>query len=189
VVVAGERVSARAAVEVRRRTAILRECGFEIVPKVLEVDPKRDRKGLLAKLREIEGDPSGTSESKTRKEQDAFRSYLLGKSKAEKCALCEQLFPPSMLIVAHIKKRAECTPSERKDPDVVMLACRFGCDDLFEQGYISVGSDGVIQCDHSMPATPAMAGLLNRLEGSRPSVRSDANKHYFDARTRSHRAA
>ena len=36
-----------------------------------------------------------------------------------------------------IKKRALCSLEERKDPNIVMPMCIYGCDALFEQGYIN----------------------------------------------------
>ena len=50
----------------------------------------------------------------------------------------------SCLVAAHIKKRAACSLEEKKDyKSIVMPMCSFGCDYLYERGYIAV-SDGKI---------------------------------------------
>ena len=47
------------------------------------------------------------------------------------------------LVAAHIKKRSVCTDAEKRDLKyVAMSACKFGCDELFERGYIAVADDG-----------------------------------------------
>jgi predicted restriction endonuclease len=62
-----------------------------------------------------------------------------------KCDLCGREFPVELLIAAHIKQRAQCSNLERQDEaNVVMSACRLGCDELFERGYISVNDDGAV---------------------------------------------
>ena len=46
---------------------------------------------------------------------------------------------------AHIKKRAACADQEARNLDhIAMLACLFGCDALFEAGYIAVNAAGSI---------------------------------------------
>jgi hypothetical protein len=46
---------------------------------------------------------------------------------------------------AHIKRRSLCTEDERRDfGNVAMLACKFGCDALFEDGYLAVHQDGTV---------------------------------------------
>ena len=65
-------------------------------------------------------------------------ALLLGRTEAE-CALCGEKYPARFLWASHIKKRAAATDQEARDiPRVAMLACVFGCDALFEDGYVSV---------------------------------------------------
>jgi hypothetical protein len=46
------------------------------------------------------------------------------------------VFPVDLLVAAHIKRRSLCSETERRDlHNVAMLACKFGCDALFEEGY------------------------------------------------------
>ena len=43
-----------------------------------------------------------------------------------------------MVWCSHIKKRRHCTNEEQVNRNVVMPMCKFGCDELFERGYIYV---------------------------------------------------
>lgn len=62
------------------------------------------------------------------------------------CSLCGRALPKEMLVAAHIKPRWACSENERMDTrHVSMLACLFGCDALFEYGYVVVDEDGVIE--------------------------------------------
>jgi len=83
--------------------------------------------------------------AKARNEQGILRAFLFGKKSTGACDLSGRDFPVSFLIAAHIKRRESCTDAERKCLDVVMRACRFGCDELFERGYICVDARGEIQ--------------------------------------------
>jgi len=58
------------------------------------------------------------------------------------CDLCGEVFPCAFLVGAHIKKRAACSHAEKIDiPNVVMAACVFGCDALFEKSYVTVADN------------------------------------------------
>jgi hypothetical protein len=73
------------------------------------------------------------------------------------CDLCGREFMKEFLIAAHVKPRAACTLGERCDwRHVVMLACRFGCDELYERGFVTVDDQGAIEL------TEALAGAAER---------------------------
>ena len=77
------------------------------------------------------------------------------------------MFPISLLVAAHIKQRAQCSDSEKADyRRNVMPMCMFGCDDLFERGYISV-VDGAVVVSPSKAAqtTEPVKVYLNVLKG------------------------
>ena len=49
---------------------------------------------------------------------------------------------------------------------VVMSACRFGCDELYERGYIAVGDDGQLILSHVIEASEhARAYAVQHLKG------------------------
>jgi hypothetical protein len=86
-----------------------------------------------------ETDLDRDSTAKSRKEQSFLRAYLLSNLSTGSCVICKHHFPFDMLVAAHLKKRAECTTEEKKDfGNVAALMCKTGCDDLYENGYISV---------------------------------------------------
>ena len=74
-----------------------------------------------------------------RKEQAMGRKRLLKGKTSGICQLCGREMKSEFLIAAHIKRRSECEDHEKRDLDgVMMLACKFGCDFLFEVGFIGV---------------------------------------------------
>lgn len=81
-----------------------------------------------------------------RVEQSALREHLLQGRKSGDCLLCGRTFHAHFLVAAHIKKRSECTDSQKRDlRNIGMLNCKFGCDELYERGYISVDALGKIE--------------------------------------------
>lgn len=82
---------------------------------------------------------------KRRAEQPGLRKELLDGRNSANCTLCNIERPKSMLVAGHIKKRSECTNEEINDSNVATLICLFGCDVLFEEGFISVNDTGRIE--------------------------------------------
>jgi len=83
---------------------------------------------------------------KVRKGQAQLRNLLAGNRELATCALCGEEYPMGFLVAAHVKKRSICSDDERRDlRHVAMLACTFGCDALYEAGWITVGQDGNVQ--------------------------------------------
>jgi hypothetical protein len=114
-----------------------------------------------------------------RVEQNFLRQYLFGDKKIAKCGICNDDFPVSFLVAAHIKKRSLCTLEEKKDyKSVVMPMCAFGCDDLFEKGYVSV-KDGRIIRLNTIHLTPAIEEYLENLVGKKCYQWNDENEKYF----------
>ena len=61
-------------------------------------------------------------------EQSFWRREFLKDRQNGQCSLCGRLFPVDFLVMAHIKRRAECSHEERLDPYNVIPMCLFGCD-------------------------------------------------------------
>jgi hypothetical protein len=119
--------------------------------------------------------------SSSRAEQPILRKYLFGNKKISNCDLCGKELPVSILVAAHIKKRASCTDSERKDLNIVMSACKLGCDELFEKGYISVSDDGNIQETINLKdSTLPLRNYVSDLSGKKCRIFNLNNKKYFD---------
>lgn len=86
------------------------------------------------------GELDAVAQVRVRTEQNKLRRLLARGRDSAACALCGEEYPLEFLIAAHIKKRAACSGDERP-----MLACSFGCDKLYEEGWITVAADGTIR--------------------------------------------
>ena len=120
------------------------------------------------------------TETQARLEQSSLRKILLkGASKAD-CSICGNQFPEQFLVAAHIKKRANCTDEEKRDlHNIACLMCKFGCDDLYERGAISV-VQGTVVVLKSFEVFPEMNAYLEKLKGRTCSVWNELNKNYFE---------
>ena len=159
---------------------LLESNGFKIVRKTDNAEPPMTREQATDRLANIVGDSSGKAEVNTRKEQKILQDYLIQSRTEAICHLCGKEFPVTFLVAAHIKKRAGCTNAERKILDVAMLACKFGCDELYEKKYIFVDEQGVIRRNQSKSITKAMEPTIVRLDGKKCDIWSSANKAFFD---------
>lgn len=113
-----------------------------------------------------------------RKEQAMGRKRLLKGKPSGVCQLCNREMKSEFLIAAHIKRRSECNDSEKRDLDgVMMLACKFGCDYLFEVGLISV-DNGILVASKALNDNVANSYLINFV-GTQINVR-DKQRQYFD---------
>lgn len=99
------------------------------------------------------GDLDRVANVAQRVEQSYLRRLLFTALDAA-CDLCGRAFNTEFLVAAHIKKRAACSEAERRDvPSVVMSACRFGCDELYERGYVSVDPEGTVILSSAVQAS------------------------------------
>lgn len=103
------------------------------------------------------------------------------------CSLCAKTFPREFLWVGHIKKRSLCSDEERRDArNVAMPCCVFGCDKLFEDGYISVASDGAIVVSDAAKRYPTLRAYVEEcFAGANCLAHRDETEPYF-AYHRSH---
>ncbi|MGW0892813.1 hypothetical protein [Saccharopolyspora sp. NPDC002578] len=127
------------------------------------------------------GDVDATSLVKVRREQARLREVLVGDRDEAHCALCGHAYPLSFLVAAHVKKRALCTDEERRDLlHVAMLACSFGCDALYETGWITVDDRGRVLAapTESLPAG-RFRDLVHHLSGRRCAAHNERSEVYF----------
>ncbi|MCK2020512.1 helix-turn-helix domain-containing protein [Peribacillus frigoritolerans] len=118
-----------------------------------------------------------------RVEQGYLRKLLFGKKLYAKCACCANYFPTSHLFAAHLKKRSLCNVEEKLDSQIVMPMCKFGCDTLYEDGYISVDSTGhFVGLDKLMgkKVTPRVEDILAELDGRKCSYWNENTVKYFE---------
>jgi hypothetical protein len=107
-------------------------------------------------------------EELVRVEQGFVRNKLFGVDREAECGICGVRYPIGLLRAAHIKRRAACSAEEKRDfRNNVVPMCTFGCDELFERGYIVVrhGHIEVIP----RPRTPAVDDYLTKIR-NRPCL-------------------
>ena len=128
----------------------------------------------LAKMKETER----KVQSYARKEQ-AFLRRNLFKTSTHNCAICGKEYPIDVLSAAHIKRRSACSKFEKLDANnIVMGACRIGCDELYESGYISVGEAGKI-ITTQQKTTPPLKEFLESIKNRACAAFKDSNAGYF----------
>lgn len=134
----------------------------------------------LERLRALyEEETDESCESTRRKEHGILHAWLFKGKFTEYCAICGDEFHVSALITAHKKKRAICTTAERLDPYIVMPACVFGCDFMYERGYIYIET-GKVRLNTAKASKTAEYQRALKLEGkSVPQVWLEGKPEYF----------
>jgi hypothetical protein len=121
-----------------------------------------------------------------RTEQSFLRNQQL-QLRGSSCSLCGQSFPEELLVAAHIKPRSACSEQERQDTrNVSMLACLFGCDALFEHGYLVVGDEGTIEAGR--PGQGPVGDRVRELVGRKCLAYDERSRGYFGWRRQTHNA-
>lgn len=115
----------------------------------------------------------------TRNEQAFLRKGLFENKTFSKCGICNKTYPISMLHAAHIKKRAQCDFNERTDPRIVFPLCVFGCDALFEAGFISI-KNGMVTALKKNTRSKAIKDYLNSINGLECHFFDRDTKKYFE---------
>jgi hypothetical protein len=114
-----------------------------------------------------------------RREQGLIRGALgLKPSGSQQCGICGKVLPSGLLVAGHIKKRSDCSPSERVDvANIAMAVCLFGCDVLFEKRYLTV-VDGIIHV--KLTGEDAADEYLQSLEGKKAPGWTEVRRKYFE---------
>lgn len=114
----------------------------------------------------------------TRREQALLRQYLIAENLMNGCAICGAEFPQSLLVTAHMKPRAECSESEKRDVNNVIPMCSLGCDALFELGLLFV-EPGKVRVRRRYQTYKKLNGFLSQLEGRPTTAWSAGRIGYF----------
>ncbi|MBY0217883.1 helix-turn-helix transcriptional regulator [Paenibacillus illinoisensis] len=158
---------------------LLNKLGLETESQLKEVKEEDYRKAITL---DIDKNLDTFAKRIARVEQGYLRRLLFGKRLFAKCAACGFDFGASQLVAAHLKKRSLCTVEEKLDSQIVMPMCKFGCDTLYEDGYISVDSNGrFIRLDKLMgkKVTPRVEEILKELEGRECSYSNENTAKYY----------
>jgi hypothetical protein len=84
------------------------------------------------------------------------------------CCICGRRFSVDFLVATHIKKRAACTDSKRRDFEhVAAPMCKGGCDALFESGYIIVDESATIRVGRRELSSAGVTDLMQQVVGKR----------------------
>jgi len=128
----------------------------------------------------FDGELERTAQRAQRGEQTALKRRLLQGSTGQ-CALCGRSLPGTFLIAAHIKKRAMCSDDEKRDlANIAMLACTFGCDAVYEHGYVTVAPEGAVQVSPLAAEIPEVeAYIQERLVGRTVSWWTPSRETYY----------
>lgn len=117
--------------------------------------------------------------SKRRLEQGFLRKRLFGNKTDSTCSCCNKSYPISMLWCSHIKKRSKCNDDEKRDYNVVLPMCRFGCDELFEKGFIGVDESGVI-IEIKKTTNENVKDYTSSIIGNKCTGFNNKNSKYFE---------
>ncbi|WP_240416628.1 hypothetical protein [Paenibacillus periandrae] len=140
---------------------------------------KEDLEASTPPSEPFDWDFDGQAMGSYRKEQSKLRELLLQGQKEGCCVICGEMYPADMLWAAHIKKRSECQPEEKRDLlNIAALMCKLGCDDLFEKGYIGI-NQGIVTPIRSTTASALQFKILE-LDGKKCAGFNDRNTKYFD---------
>ncbi|MHA4256238.1 hypothetical protein ACX165_22755 [Bacillus cereus] len=117
---------------------------------------------------------------RARREQNIIRGYLFGTKKTFNCGICGEEYPVDLLVAAHIKMRAHCSRQEKLDiKHIAIPMCKFGCDDLFEKGYISVQKGEVISLVGTKYLPKSVKGYIDIIQGKTCDRWNIDNDKYF----------
>lgn len=135
-----------------------------------------------AVMLDIEGTLDIVSKRASRVEQGHLRKKLFGKKVFSNCACCGEKLPTSMLFASHIKKRSLCSTDEKLNTRIVMPLCKFGCDTLFEDGYIGVNNSGEfihLENVNLLKTTPHVKAYIDNVVGNKCDYWDDQTKDFF----------
>ena len=127
---------------------------------------------------EIQGELQQKALVTVRKTQARFRKLLLMNSDTGNCLLCGRRMAVDFLIAAHIKPWSKCSELEKRDYSAgMMLCCKFGCDYLFEVGFIGVSAQGRLIVSPELDDSSALS-YLKKYSGRKVSLTVNQGRYF-----------
>lgn len=151
----------------------------ELLDKTKQSTKLINLKQLHRRLEELDNTETRQRNSSGRKEQTILRKLMIGDQKEIQCALCHKILPTNLIVTAHIIPRNKCSLEQRKDPNIVMPACKIGCDSFFEEGYLEVHYDGSIQVSETLRFSEELKESLKPYLGKDCLAFNEHTKSYF----------
>lgn len=146
-----------------------------------------DAESVRAEIEDGEETVDGTTQTPTRKEHRYIVNHLFGTRTDAECSICGKTFPRGYLVAAHIKKRSRCSLNEKKDIENIAAAmCAFGCDRLFENGFISVDDSGFVVSHPSKIKHGVIVDYVNKIKGNGCTAFTEKTKRYFEWHRKEH---
>ncbi|MDY0850430.1 HNH endonuclease [Bacillus thuringiensis] len=168
---------------------IMNTFDFDNTMYLPDISKWRAEKDLEVIIDELEQNVSLEREVKgrARREQNIIRGYLFGTKKVCSCGICGEEYPVDLLVAAHIKKRAHCSRQEKLDiKHIAIPMCKFGCDDLFEKGYIGVQKGEVISLLDTEYLPKSVKDYIENIQGKACDSWNIDNDKYFEWHTNYH---
>ena len=156
----------------------------ELLDKTKQSSKTVNLEQLERRLKELEDTETKQRKSSGRKEQAILRSLMIGDKEEVKCALCHKLMPTNLIVTAHIVPRNKCSLKQRKDPHIVMPACKVGCDSFFEDGYLEVHNDGSIRVSETLQLSIDLKQSLDSYTGNECLAFNENTESYFAQKLR-----
>ena len=136
------------------------------------------RNFFTTKINALEALDINTSQ-KGRAEQALIRNYLKVTGQFSACAICGQNYPDWSLTTSHLKKRSKCNDAEKKDFENICLPmCLFGCDTLYEKGYLTI-NNGLV-APHKTPGNTTIQTYIDTVIGKRVLFWNEGRRGYAE---------
>lgn len=150
--------------------------------KTKAISKKEKRKKTIEALSKNRKTDSKGYITTTRLEQSILRKHILG-PKVTKCSLCHKELPNKIIVAGHIWERRKIKDEKiRNDPDIVMPVCKLGCDDLFENGFITVNSNGFVEVNSKKYFSKALKKYVKQYKNKQCLYFNKRTKGYFEKR-------
>ncbi|MFJ9608493.1 hypothetical protein ACIRS1_19370 [Kitasatospora sp. NPDC101176] len=115
-----------------------------------------------------------------RREQARLRREKFNGASSIRCDLCGRTLPSGLVRAAHVRKRSRCNLEQRSHLANLMAACLLGCDALFEDGFIRVSPEGIVEVSYKGAASADLLTVAKTLEGRRCTAHTPESAEYFD---------